>query len=212
MERKNLKALMICLAIFLTLYVIRNMVLNQMRLQQQIAFMRAQQMRAAKPAPKPVVPAKPIPLKPAPRVIPIPPAQPKPKPLPPVVKYDGLWGGQVALDGRGVCFLRMELKEDDGKYTGFPAMTCNGVGPLLPRVNQRTRALNQMDPESAILSGRLERGTIDLHLDKTIGSDSNGCSLNSLSLTPFGSAQLAAEWTEPEPCQGGHMLMRRLRR
>jgi hypothetical protein len=210
MERKNLKALIISVAIFLGLWFIRNLVINQMRLQQQIAIMRAQQMRVAKPNPKAVAPLKPAAPKPAPRVIHIPP--PKTKPLPPVVRYDGIWGGQVALDGRGVCFLRMELKEDEGKYTGFPAMTCNGAGPLLPRVNARTRALNQMDPESAILSGRMEKNTIELRLDKTIGSDSNGCSLNSLSLTPFGSAQFAAEWTESAECKGGHMLMRRLRR
>jgi hypothetical protein len=66
-----------------------------------------------------------------------------------------------------------------------------------------------MDPEAAILTGTMRQdGAIQFHVDKAVGSDSNGCAPTSFTLTPFGSNQLAAEWQE-KTCGGGHVLMQR---
>jgi hypothetical protein len=53
-------------------------------------------------------------------------------------------------------------------------------------MSRKALALNRMDPEASILSGTLEKTSVELTAEKTVGADSNGCATSSLSLTPFG--------------------------
>jgi hypothetical protein len=209
-----------CAVIAVGWYVVRGVVDTANR----AAYLREQAIRAqrqkAKPKPKPAPPiAKTAPTAPPAaggvrnRV----PARPLPKPAPPspFAKLSGVWRGRVALDGRGICDLKFELKEkpdEPGHFSGFSTMTCNGAGPMMPgkRVNARTRVLDAMDPEAAILTGTAEPGSIEFHVDKTVGTDSNGCAPTSFSVTPFGNNQLAAEWREGS-CGGGRVILHKAR-
>lgn len=130
--------------------------------------------------------------------------------------YAGIWTGRTAIDGRGTCTLHLELTDKPGEsnhFTGFSSMVCNNAGPLVGKgaMSRKALALNRMDPEASILSGTLEKTSVELTADKTVGADSNGCSTSSLSLTPFGKGRLAAEFKE-STCQGGHMILRKGRR
>jgi hypothetical protein len=214
------KVLGICIVIFVAAYFVHSMVINYERAayyQQQAirAQQRKQAMAKAKPkttAPAPKTPAVPpaapsVARRSAPRVL------PKPAPPSPFAKISGIWRGGAALDGRGICNLKFELNEQaEGRFTGYSTMTCTATGPLMAdkKINQRASALNRMDPEAAILTGAVEKGSIEFHVDKTVGADAQGCSPTSFSLTPFGANQLAAEWQEAT-CAGGHMILRKVR-
>jgi len=209
-----------CGVIWVAWYVVRGVVETANR----AAYLRQQAMRAQRPKPKP----KPAP---APKAPAVPKASatagparghvaghvaPKPAPPSPFAKLSGIWRGRTAIDGRGVCDLKFELRErpdEPGHFSGYSTMTCNGAGQLMPRnrLNARTRTLNVMDPESAIFSGAIEKGSIEFRLDKTIGTDSDGCAPTTFSLTPFGAGQLAAEWREGGSCGGGRLILRRAR-
>jgi hypothetical protein len=78
------------------------------------------------------------------------------------------------------------------------------------RGNIAAAVLNKLNPADAILSGAMENGSIRFHVDKTIGTNSNGCAATSFTVTPFGSNQLAAEWQEGG-CQGGHVILQKAR-
>jgi len=92
-------------------------------------------------------------------------------------------------------------------------MVCNNAGPLVGRgvMSRKALALNRMDPETSILSGTLAKTSVELTAEKTVGTDNNGCSTSSVSLSPFGKGQLAAEFKEGT-CSGGHMILRKARR
>ncbi len=219
------KAIWICLALVVASYVIRsvmNFAQQQEYMRQQ--FIRAQQQRAkaqaeAKAKAKAKAEkdaadraAKAAAAKAAPGAKTSQAASKPPAPSP----YAGVWTGRTAIDGRGTCTLRLELADKPGEsnhFTGFSSMVCNNAGPLVGRgaMSRKALALNRMDPEAAILSGTLEKISVELKTEKTVGADSNGCSTSSLSLTPFGKGQLAAEFKE-STCQGGHMILRKGRR
>lgn len=222
MKDKIKKILGVCIVIFVASYFVHSMVINYERAayyQQQAirAQQRKQAMAKAKakttppttktptPSASPAAPS--VARRSVPRVL------PKPAPVSPFAKISGIWRGGAALDGRGICNLKFELNElAEGRFTGYSTMTCTATGPLMAdkKINQRTSALNRMDPEAAILTGAVEKGSIEFHVDKTVGADAQGCAPTSFSLTPFGANQLAAEWQEAT-CAGGHMILRKVR-
>ena len=178
------------------------------RHQQEI---RAQQRQQAKS--KPAVPAAkktPLPAGAAPLPAPHPAAAVAPKPPAPFAKLAGIWRGQAAIEGRGICGLRFELTpKTPDTFSGYSSFSCANTAPLMAaknRKNQKEALLNRMDPDSAILTGTLQDGAIHFRADKNIGTDINGCSVSSFTLTPFGSNRLAAEW-QAGSCQGGHMVL-----
>jgi hypothetical protein len=215
MASKQRKLLMICIGVIVASYIVRSVVIGvlQMRYYQQQAIRAAQQKAKAKPTPIPPAVKAPAPPRIAARPKATPPSRP-PKPQPsPYAKLSGIWQGRAAIDGRGICDVKFELREKEsfGHFSGYSTMTCTAAGPLVgKRLNPRLLTLNRMDPEAAILSGRMESGSILFHADKTVGADANGCAVTSFSLTPFGSNQLAAEWQE-QTCAGGHTLLRKVR-
>lgn len=222
MTKQQQKTLLICVVIVVASYIVRSIVTGamQMAYYQQQAARAAQQKKAKeKEKPKPAPTAK-APAPPSPNVAARGKTQPpasKKAPPSPFAKLNGVWHGRAALDGRGICNLRFELKEkqdEPGHFSGFSSMTCVAAKPLMRQkgIDRRAFALNRMDPEGAILSGKAENGSIQLHTDKTVGTDSNGCAPTSFTVTPFGSNQLAAEWREGTSCSGGNMILGKARR
>ena len=112
----------------------------------------------------------------------------------PMNRLLGIWEGKTAIDNRGLCGLKFELRQgQDRKFAAFSTLTCQGGRGF-------------SDPETAILSGAAEKGLFQFRVDKVVGG--NGCAPSSFTLTPFGSTQMAAEWKETT-CTGGQALMTR---
>jgi len=128
-------------------------------------------------------------------------------------KLPGVWHGRSAMEGLGLCDLRLELALKDGapeNVTGYSRFSCLPVPSLMAR-GDRAKAkpalLSRLSPDAAILSGRVgEDGAVRFEAQKNIGSDIHGCAVSSFTLTPFGAGQLAAEWKEPG-CADGRMIL-----
>ena len=183
------KMILICLAVVVASYVIHSAITfarQQEYMRQQ--FIRAQQQRAkaqadAKAKAKAKAEkdaadraAKATAAKAAPGAKT---GQTAPKPPAPS-PYAGIWTGRTAIDGRGTCTLRLEMTDKPGEsnhFTGFSTMVCNNAGPLVGRgaMSRKALALDRMDPEAAVLSGTLEKTSVELKTEKTIGADTNGC-------------------------------------
>jgi len=229
MTNKQGKALLISVVVVISSYFFRDIVIGMM----QLAFYRPPVNRpAARPQPK-AKPPEPIArasAPPAPGALPQPPHS-TPSTIPsagrpaipvkevtppsPFARFQGIWRGRAALDGRGICDLKFELREkpdEPGNFSGYSTMTCSAVGALMPgkQVSVKEQTLNVMDPEAAIFNGKPENGSLQFRVDKTVGADSNGCAPTAFTLTPFGGNQLAAEWREAT-CRGGHMILGRAR-
>jgi hypothetical protein len=126
-----------------------------------------------------------------------------------VPSYAGIWRTKTAIQGRGLCTLRLELKEPaPTNYQGYSSLTCVNYAGLQNRPNTPVAVINRVNPAAAILSSSMEDGSIQLKVDKTLGSSTEGCATTSFTLTPFGAKELAVEWKEAT-CAGGHALMQR---
>ena len=138
--------------------------------------------------------------------------------LPPAVvlttvsNLTGTWKGRGALTGHGLCDLRLELRETHeapGHYTGYSALSCLNIAPLMtPKARNRASAncRNRLNPAASILTGVPEDGSIRFHVDKTINPDINGCAATSFTATPFGTNRIAVQWQEGS-CQGGQIIL-----
>jgi hypothetical protein len=115
----------------------------------------------------------------------------------------GTWRGQGVLAGRGVCTLKLEMREAQApsSYSGYSTLSCVNASAR-GRVNPASR----IPPVAAILTGTPQNGSIRFHVDKTIGADANGCTATSFIATPFGTNQIAVQWQEGS-CQGGQILL-----
>jgi hypothetical protein len=123
----------------------------------------------------------------------------------------GIWQGIGPLPGQGICNLKLELRRstEPDRFSGFPVLICMPLPqPLVQRGRNIQNPIAQMTPLSAVLTGTAKDGGIQFNADKIIGRAMNGCGLTSLTVTPFGTDQIAAEWQEGT-CQGGQILMRR---
>jgi len=196
MDKKKRNILLICAAIFIGSYIARSLVIATLRMTyaQQQANRRRQQSK-----PKPDSAATPDPA-----------VAPNPE-EPHLANLSGVWGSHGQVPGRGMCDLRLELKQNDPvHYSGFSRFSClNNEVLLHPKdANALTNILINTNPDAAILSGAVEKGSIRLHADKTIGADINGCAVSEFTVTPFGASAVAAEWQEGS-CKGGSLLMER---
>jgi hypothetical protein len=190
MTRRNRNILLICGAILLGYYFMRSY-------SNYVAAMEAARARAMQRAAMP----KPVPVTAESRVD------------PPLPNLSGIWDGRGPIKGRGVCFLKLELKQNDpAHYSAYSTFYCMSTEPITnPKdLNVMTNMLSNMHPDSAILNGTVEKGAMHFHADKTIGTDSNGCAITDLTVTPFGASQVAAEWQEGT-CPGGNLMMQRQR-
>ena len=136
-----------------------------------------------------------------------------------------VWSGSLPVNGVGICEIRLELKPGTEKpgFTGYSTMSCANVQRFRP--GQRTNAQNankailDATPVSAVLSGVIENGSIELHQDTAYGADSVGCNVISFSLSPF-AEQMGAKWKEglsdwkenpKSVCPAGEVIMHRVR-
>jgi len=119
----------------------------------------------------------------------------------------GTWVGVGLLPKYGNCNLRLELRRtiEPGKFSGYPVLACMP----LALATSRNGMLAQFSPASAVLSGSAENGVVGFSVDKMISKGQGACAFTSFTVTPFGTDQIAVEWTEEESCPGGQMLLRR---
>ena len=191
MTKKQKTTLLIIAGLFIGSYVIRNMYLSAMRAQQHA--MRQRQKPAPKANPEPNSPEAVLAAE-----------------LATMGKLSGVWEGHAPVPAR-VCNLRLELtQKEPGQFTGYSRFNCMPIESITnPKdVNIVSNYLNNLKGEAAILTGTVEKGAIHFHADKNIGTDSQGCAISELIITPFGTGAVAAEWKEGT-CQGGNMMMQR---
>jgi hypothetical protein len=174
------------------------------------------------PAPPPAAPATvaapPMPPAPAPNTTPQAPVIPAPPPPGPIANgeqaspsqpenllvqrvaaLNGIWVGNAALGGRGMCRLRFEFHDDhqeQNHYQGFFQLWCNAVSQ------------DRIDPEAATFTGTTDDAGITFKAATLIGTDSHGCAPTTFSIIPFGAGQIVGKWSEAH-CPGGHMIMQR---
>jgi len=120
-----------------------------------------------------------------------------------LANLSGTWKGQGALSGRGVCTLKLELREGKapGGYSGYSTLSC-----VPPPARGRAKPASRINLAAAVLTGQPENGSIRFHVDKTIEADANGCAATSFTATPFGTNQIAVQWQEGS-CQGGQIIL-----
>ena len=142
-------------------------------------------------------------------------AEAAPKANAPVLpaKLPGVWHGRSAMEGLGLCDLRLELALKDGapeSVTGYSRFSCLPVPSLMAkgdRAKTKPALLSRLSPDAAVLSGRVgEDGAVRFESQKNIGADIHGCAVSTFTLTPFGAGEMAAEWKEPG-CADGRMIL-----
>jgi len=211
MTAKQGKVLLICLGVLAASYVVRSAVLGVMRasyLQRQAALAAERRAKAQVKAEeaKKEKDAKATTSQPL--------AAPK-SPSPAISgNLPGHWHGRAAIEGLGLCDLRLEIRPKDGEpdaYLGYTNFSCLPVPSLMAKrdpARAKSALLSRMAPDAAILSGKAEQGSLRLEAEKNIGTDIHGCSITALELMPFATSQLAAQW---QACQGGRMILTRAR-
>jgi hypothetical protein len=125
----------------------------------------------------------------------------------PVEHLAGLWTGRYAPTS-GICDIRVELKEGEpGKYIAYSWFSCIGNAVLMGDLRNGIPGLN---PDTAILSGTMEKNAIRFHVDQTMGADAQGCVITALTVVYFGTGGISAEW-QKGTCGGGHALLAKQR-
>jgi len=133
-----------------------------------------------------------------------------PQPLP----FDnllGTWQGLATFSGSTFCGMKLELRRKQDapdKYAGFPELLCT---PASAMGGVARGKVPQVSPMSAVFTGSAGDGAIIFTLDKALGASAEGCSLSTLSVTPFGTDEIAAEWSEGncDHPQHGQMMLKR---
>jgi len=222
MTAKRRKFLIVCVVIFVGYYIARYVAISQRRAEifrqaamaQQQAIQRAAQQKAkAEADAKARAVAIASTTTTAARSVQV--ITPNSQALTTLTNMSGIWQGQAALDGRGVCRGRLEMhpaETSPGDYTGYFTLSCTSANPLMSapnRHNAATAMKNNMDPAAAILSGHAENGVVNLTVEKTVGTDINGCTATSFTLTPFGINRLTAQWQQANDCPAEEMVMGR---
>lgn len=135
--------------------------------------------------------------------------------IPPAIqasKLAGVWSGQQADTNLELCQVQIEVRDKgQGEVNGYVKMLCYPTGAYYeahPKTNVQETFMKAMTPMAAILSGTIKDGTVAFHVDKTIGTGLDGCALTSLTVTPFGTDEVAAEWQKTN-CPGGQMTLSR---
>jgi hypothetical protein len=173
-------------------------------------------MRARSAFAHPAVLAKPSPVRPA--LQQVPPAPPAPE-IAAAARYGGVWMGDTITQEMNRCSLKLEIRLSDdkpAKLKGYASKSCvplQGLqrrGPITNGILQNM--IDESAPASVIMTGTPEETGISFTVDQAIGTEINGCSLNTLSITDFGQGQVAAQWQETKqegPCPPGKMMLRK---
>jgi hypothetical protein len=120
----------------------------------------------------------------------------------------GFWDGKGKVEGRGYCDLRIELQEPEpGLFAGYPRFSCLDYSPQNDaklRSGVAAAVAYEPNPNTAVLSGTVENGTLRFKVEKVLGN--NNCAVTSFMLTPSGTNLLGAEWQQ-QGCPVGKMLL-----
>ena len=191
MTKKQRTILFICGALFIGYYLIR--AISVYIAQARVAYLREQTRRQQKAKPAPVAAETPAAAA-----------------EPPLPNITGIWEGQGQLKGRGFCNLRVELaRMAPDRYAGNSRFSCTDMAAVMGgKPANVAQLLEHSNPDAAMMTGAPEKGSIRFHIDKTIGTDANGCTVSDFTVTPFGVNTVAAEWQEGT-CQGGNLLLRK---
>ena len=128
-------------------------------------------------------------------------------------RYSALLGkymGGAILKTRE-CKGNLELSANPAKadeFTGYITLVCYAPfahKEAMPLVNPVIAIGTESTPASAILSGKVVNGVIQLHADKTVQTLADGCAITGISVQPFGANQLEVDWQEGT-CQGGQLI------
>ena len=214
MEPKHRKILFICIGVVVASYVVRSVVITalQMTYYQQQAIRAAQIKQAkAKAAPPPASKSTPADA-PAPPPAPTIPAS--------LMNLSGVWAGQAALRGKGLCdltFVLREKKEEPGHFSGSPSMTCVGYGPLVAKNPPSAASIieDRRNPEAVLLTGGVAKDFLKFHVDKIIAPNSHvaGCAPTSLSASHSLRRPLSRRRVGEEgACPGGRMFLHKVGR
>jgi hypothetical protein len=131
----------------------------------------------------------------------------------------GNWQGKGLLPKRGICTLLVELRGESaegGPVVAYSTLQCINMAMLMPGARpmgakpitpeEAMAATGRLNPVSAILSGMWANGSVKFHVDKTIGA-SDGCALESATITSFGARQIAFEGQDGGSCGKWEMLL-----
>ena len=172
--------------------------------------------------PKPKAPPAPLV---TPAVHPSPPVPTLPPPLPPLIQSSlGKWQGAAALPDRGSCTLRLELRPSDTQNSvkAYSSLACGHTvidemakGHKMTSAEMTKNFMKAANPTSAILSGSIANGTIQLQAEQNFGVNavSDGCDMASITITPFATNQVIADFKESQQgrCQGGQIVLTKIR-
>lgn len=199
MTTKQRNFLIFCGVLVVGWYVIR-LIGNA---SQQAAYYRQQAIIAAQQRAKALAAAR-VPS-------PAPPIRFSPPGLTTLTNLAGVWIGHGLIPPRGLCTLRLELRDADtpANYTGYSTLGCQpapGVwgsqgGQFLPQDMR-----NNLSPKAIVMTGAPENGAIRFQVDKTVIGDSDICATTSFTITPFGTNKVAAQWREGT-CRGVQFLL-----
>lgn len=130
--------------------------------------------------------------------------------LQPSDPYTGHWKGGAMIAKQGLCTLSLEIKQEDGKFLGYPEMTCLATPLLTGRLADKKEAYNpglmfaKANPAAAILSGSPVDGSLQFHVDKILNTNESGCVMSSFTATNFDS-KMSVQWKDS--CGGGNMML-----
>lgn len=136
--------------------------------------------------------------------------------VPTAANLSGTWKGTAVLANHGgMCTMQLEIRpnqEEEQEFSGFSTFACPSFLPFLVMqphrgANPWSMMLRQMQTTSGIFSGPVVNNSLQFRVEKIIGIDGQGCAMTSLTVTPFGSKQIAADWQEGASCQAGQMLL-----
>jgi hypothetical protein len=127
----------------------------------------------------------------------------------------GNWVGQGIIAPRGLCTMKLELRQEQGwqdRYVGYSSLTCFNLQAMIPKKGSSYQdamavAASRLNPVSAVISGEMEKGAIRFNVDKTIGA--GACVMTALTLTPFGKDEIGVEWLDGS-CRGGQMMLKKI--
>ena len=135
----------------------------------------------------------------------------------PSSKWTGIYLGTVLSPNQDSCQMRLEIRNSDekpGNYAGYLTRRCIPASPLMGgKITQQKipDILKDTNPISGIFSGPVVDGTLELHLDKSVGTAPDGCELTDYEISPFGQLQMAAQWKAGSKCPAGQILLSKAR-
>jgi hypothetical protein len=133
-----------------------------------------------------------------------------------LAQFSGKYMGDALLKTRQ-CRAGLELKANPltpGQFDGYITMECfpstmatKGAGPFIASDPIKAAAL-MSSPASAVLTGTVVNGSLKMKATKTVESLADGCPIAGISLVPFGTNQLAMDFSETG-CEGGQLIVAR---